>query len=59
MPYSITEVYTYSPAKLFFTPEQCEEIHKGIAEVVRFLVAFDDSIWYDILKEYGMEVIRR
>ena len=53
------EVYEYTPADNSYTEEQCKEVHKNLNEVFQFTIEFDDSIWYNALKEYGMEVIRR
>lgn len=53
------EVYSYSPTIISVTKEQCNELHEGISKVLQFSVDFDDEIWYNALRKYGMEVIRK
>lgn len=53
------EVYMYGAADGHYNRAQCDAVHEIIAEEVQFSVAFDDAVWYDELKNYGMEVLRR
>ena len=53
------EVYTYSPTATAVTKRQCDELHEGISNVLQFSVEFDDEIWYNSLRMYGMEVVRK
>lgn len=53
------EVYTYNRTDAHYSKEQCKNVHKSINEIVGLEIEFDDSIWYNALNKFGMEVIRR
>ena len=53
------EVYVYGAADNKYTLEECAEVHKEIAEGIMYSIDFEDDVWYDYLKMYGMEVSRR
>ena len=52
------EVYKYSPASSAFDAETCAEVHDLIAQLASSQIDFGEEIWYEVLKKYGMEVIR-
>lgn len=53
------EVYTYGATDQNYNREQCKEVHKAITNAVQFSIDFEDDVWYNYLKLYGMEVSRR
>ena len=42
-----------------YTEEQCEFLHEKLVEAARFEFDFDENMWYNGLKKFGMEVKRR
>lgn len=53
------EVYVYSPSDQIYTNEQCDEVHDEISRTAQFSVDFEDDLWYNSLRLFGMEVYRR
>ena len=53
------EVYEYGKTDQHYTKKQCKELHDLITKAVQFSIDFEDSIWYNYLRLYGMEVSRK
>lgn len=51
-------IYTYTPSSVELTVEECNDIHNDIAFQIK-TGADRDSVWYTILKEYGIDIHRR
>lgn len=52
------EVYIFTPADNVYTTAECGAIHEAISESTAFSIEFEDSIWYNALKEFGMKIRR-
>ena len=50
------EVYSYSSSNKKYKKKTCQRVHNKINQMLVFSVDDDLSIWYNALKEYGMEV---
>ena len=53
------EVWKYGKTATPMDEEDCGIVHELLAEKLRFEFDFDDQVWYNTLKEFGMEVERR
>ena len=53
------EVYRYTKTNNAYSREECKSIHNSLARSVMFDIDFDEDQWYNILKEFGMEVERK
>ena len=53
------ELYEYGATDQHYSREQCEALHDEIAKAAAFSIDFEDNIWYDALRSYGMAVKRK
>ena len=53
------EVYVYSAADAYYDIEDCDYIHEEITNTIKYSIDFEESVWYDVLRIFGMEIIRR
>lgn len=53
------EVYVYSAADAYYDIEDCDYIHEEITNTIKYSIDFEEDVWYDVLRIFGMEIIRR
>lgn len=53
------ELYEYGATDQHYSREQCNALHDEIAKAAAFSIEFEDNIWYDALRSYGMAVKRK
>ena len=52
------EVFEYTPARKVYSGAKLDDVHKLINESVNFDIDFDETVWYNILEQFGMVVKR-
>lgn len=53
------EVWKYSKTSMSVSEKVCSAVHEALAKKLQFEFDFDDSVWYTVLRRYGMEVERK
>ena len=52
------EVFEYTPARKVYSKAKLDNVHEMICRTMSFDVDFDETVWYDKLKKFGMVVKR-
>jgi len=53
------EVYSYSASDKAYDSEYCQRIHSALSRRIGYEFDFDDEVWYNALRKFGMEVQRQ
>lgn len=55
------EVWTFGKTNRLYPSDFCEKVHSALdrKHQLEFSVDFNDELWYDELRKFGMEVNRR
>lgn len=53
------EVYSYSASDKAYDADHCQRIHSALSRRIGFEFDFDDEVWYNVLRKFGMEVRRQ
>lgn len=53
------EVWKYGKSNVSVSETTCNAVHGALAKRLQFEFDFDDSLWYTVLRRYGMKIERR
>lgn len=53
------EVYTYTPTFFELSREDCDKVHQELINTIAYDISFEESVWYSVLHDFGMEIQRK